>query len=621
MININLDTKLDIILPNTNRALAEVLKDASPKMLEVITQGKDLKSIMNSILKESSQNSSSDKVLLELVKSNPTLKELGSVNENIKNLLTTLKSDKSLEPILLQIQKLLPDIKELKNINIKSTIENSGVFLESKLKNIQNPQIKLVSLLNDLSTILQKSKLPVSMLVNTHVKELLASPLLKDSSNAVTTLHVKENPKAIENVAKSVENIVNRLNTELKSANPITTKDFEVKLTKLENLIEPKTLEKENFKLLPLQEAIKELTKTLDSSFTKESKGIVDALNKIFKAIKSIEQNQSVHEKVIPEKTIAQMRVPDKSMPQAIANERVVSDKTMPHNITNEKVVSDKTNPKNILHVKTLHEKVIPEKIVPQTISTDKRLVDKTMLQTIAPNKTISDMSILEKIIDKKIPLEIKMTVEDIKTAIKESDQLFSKPTKVILNELLQFKSSVKLSPEQNIKEILSNDLKAVLHKAGDEISKATIPAGSDLLKQIDKLSLQIDYYQLISHLSNATSLYVPFSWEEMQEGNITIKKAQKDKFYCDINLILKEYGELKLRLTLYEKNQLNIHINSDNEEFKSIMREYIPELRKALIDMQITPREIRFFNKSKSSEAAYDTNSEHLNMRFEIKA
>ena len=36
MISIHTDKKLNIILPNTNKALAKVLKDATPKELEVI---------------------------------------------------------------------------------------------------------------------------------------------------------------------------------------------------------------------------------------------------------------------------------------------------------------------------------------------------------------------------------------------------------------------------------------------------------------------------------------------------------------------------------------------------------------------------------------------------------
>ncbi|MCK4875707.1 MAG: flagellar hook-length control protein FliK, partial [Sulfurimonas sp.] len=401
----------------------------------------------------------------------------------------------------------------------------SGVFLESKLKNVQNPQIKLTSLLNELLIPLAKSKLPIAKVLASQIKELLSSEPLKEVSNNKMALHVKDNPKVLENTARSVQNIVDKFTTELKRANPITTKEFEAKLTKLEHIIQPKNLEKENFTLLTLQDSLKQVTQTLQTSFTKESKGFLDALNKIFQSLKSIEQSQ------------------------------------------------------------------IPQKAVLEQI-----------------------------VVDKKIPTEIKNIIENIKSSIQNSDSLFSKPVKAIVNELTLLKSPRKLSSGQNIKELLSNDLKAVLHKTSDEMSKSTIPSHVEAAKQMDKLSLQIDYYQLVSHLSNSSSLYIPFSWEDMQEGNITIKKAQDDRFYCDIDLKLKEYGELKLRLVMYEKNQLNIHINSDNDEFKNIIKENIPSLRKALIDIQITPREIRFLNNTKNSTITYDSDIRDLDVGFEVK-
>lgn len=315
MISINADKKLNIILPNTNKALNKVLIDASPKELEIISKGKDLKSIISSLLKESSQDSTADKALLSLAKNNPTLKDLGAATQNLKDLLNTLKSDKNLLHVEKMLENFLPDIKDVKNTDVKTTLNNSGIFLESKLKNI--------------------------------VKEL---------------------------------------------------------------------------------------------------------------------------------------------------------------------------------------------------------------------------------------------------------------------------------SSQENIKEILNNDLKATLHKASEEMSKVQSPVQGEITKHIDKLLLQIDYYQLVSHLSNASSLYIPFSWDEMQDGNINIKHSKDDKFYCDIELKLKEYGELNVRLALYEKNQLNININSDNEEFKKILKEAIPELRRALIDAQITPREIRLHKKTK--EVAYDAYndiSKDLDIGFEV--
>ncbi len=313
MISISSNKKLDIILPNTNKALNEVLKSATPKQLETITQNKDLKSVINSLLQESSANSKSDKALLLLLKNNPTLKDLGNVSTTIKDLLNSIKSEKNPLPVQKVLKEALVDIKQLNESSLKSKITNSGVFLESKLKNAQNTQ---------------------------------------------------------------------------------------------------------------------------------------------------------------------------------------------------------------------------------------------------------------------------------------------------------------------NIKEIISNDLKAVLLQASEEVAKSSHPNQAEILKHMDKLSLQIDYYQLMSHLSNSSSLYLPFSWDALEEGNIKLKKAEDDKFYCDIELKLKEYGELKLRLVLYEENQLNIQIHSDNTDLQTIVKENISLLRSALIESHITPREIRILDATKTSvPSPYENSLDEINVGFEVKA
>lgn len=312
MINLSANSKqLDILLPNTNRALAEVLKSATPKQLELLSQNRDLKSILNSLLTQSSQNSSNDKALLDLLKNNPTLKALGSATDNIKELLQSVKSDKNPLPIEQTLKNFLTNIKELKEPALKQKFENSGVFLESKLKN-----------------------------ANT-----------------------------------------------------------------------------------------------------------------------------------------------------------------------------------------------------------------------------------------------------------------------------------------QNIKEIISNDIKSILLQVSEEIANSSNPNKTDILKQVDKLLLQIDYHQLLSHLSNSSSLYIPFTWEQLQEGRIELKKGKENRFQCDIELKLKEYGELNLKLTLYDENQLSIHIYSDNSEFKEIIKENIASLRSALIESQITPREIRLFDSVKKGDSSpYESSDKPIDLGFEVK-
>lgn len=312
MINLSANSKqLDILLPNTNRALAEIIKNATPKELELLSQNKDLKSILNSLLTQSSQSNSNDKALLDLLRNNPTLKALGSATENIKELIQSVKSQKTPLPIEHTLKSFLTNIKESSESALKQKFENSGVFLESKLKNANS----------------------------------------------------------------------------------------------------------------------------------------------------------------------------------------------------------------------------------------------------------------------------------------------------------------------QNIKEIISNDIKSILLLASEEIANSSNPNKTDILKQIDKLLLQIDYHQLLSHLSNSSSLYSPFSWEQLQEGQIELKKDKEKKFYCDIDLKLKEYGELNLKLALYDENQLNIHIYSDSDELKEMIKENISSLRSALIESKITPREIRLFESIKTSKPSpYESSDKPIDLGFEVK-
>ena len=105
--------QLNIVLPNTNKALSEALNSASPKELKSLSSFGDLKSMMNSILKQSTDPNSSNKVLLELVKNNPTLKNLGSVSSTIKDLLKAINFEKNPSPIEKTIKHILVNIKAI----------------------------------------------------------------------------------------------------------------------------------------------------------------------------------------------------------------------------------------------------------------------------------------------------------------------------------------------------------------------------------------------------------------------------------------------------------------------------------------------------------------------------
>jgi len=525
MINISTSKQLNIILPNTNKALAKVLNSATLKELEVISEGKDLKSVMNTILKRSANSSSSDKALLELVKNNPTLKNLGDVSTTIKDLLNSMKSDKEQLPIEKTLKNFLINIKDLKNTELKQKLENSGVFLESRLKNAQNPQLELKNALTLLVKTLQNSSSPSSKTIANQVKILLNNEVLKSASNIDIPKDKQTNQKSLTQLSSNVQELISKLKTAQKGVDTIHNPALAKALEKVEHLLEPKNLTPENFKLSSIKESLEQISLHMNKSFTMESKSILGALEKIFGTLKNIEQT--------------------------------------------------------------------------------------------APTPKSS----IEQLINKNVPQDISKLNQNIKDVILKADPIFSKDVTLILSKLHHLNAPEKLNPQQNIKEIISNDLKAVLMQASQEIEKSPHANQSEILKHIDKLSLQIDHYQLLSHLSNGSSLYLPFSWDMLEDGNIQMKKSEDEKFYCDIDLKLKDYGELNLKLTLFEKNQLNLHIYSSSEEFKALVKENIPALRSALIDTQITPREIRVYEPKKVPLSPYQSQDDNFYMGFEVKA
>jgi len=258
--------------------------------------------------------------------------------------------------------------------------------------------------------------------------------------------------------------------------------------------------------------------------------------------------------------------------------------------------------------------------------SSNNQNIKQTLLNLLKNNPTFKELSkvkitiqeLLKSLKTTKNELPIERFLKDFLVDIKDID---TKKLQISLkNSGIFLESKLKdLKTGQDIKEILSNDMKSLLLKTTKQLADVPLQNKEQILKHIDKLLLQIDYYQVISHLSNSAVTYIPFSWEAVDKGEINIKKDRHKRFYCDIDLTLKEYGEVNLKLILYEQKQLTIHINSDNQDFKNMLQENINLLRKKLIENNIIIKEIRFFKKNNIKNYSQD-NSEDINMGFEIK-
>jgi hypothetical protein len=600
MINISNLKRLGIILPNTNKALEKVLSSATPKEIEVISKGRDLKGVMESILKQSSDETVSNKDLLQLVKNNPTLKNLGDVTTTIKELLSSLKADKNQLPIEKVLNDFLIDIKDLKTSQLKQRFENSGLFLESKLKDVKNPQVELKNTLLLLDDILSSAKSASSKAIRNEIKLLLNSEVLKDTNNSNILKNEKIESKSLENLAKNIQKLNLKIASILKDADSIHNPTLTKALDKLNYQLELKMSDSKDFKPLAFKESLQQISSYISKSLTMESKSILNTLDKIFDNIQQVSPSKLSLENLKENLNILKEKA------------NILENTTLSKEL--DKI--DLQNPK----LSSLKESLVQ---VSQQINENSTMESKSILNTLDKIfKIIDGIDMSKTSLNQSLEKDISKLMKDINSVIQKADPIFSKDSQLIFKKLQTIHTQQQLNPQHNVKEIISNDLKAVLLQASKEIENTSHLNKTELLHNIEKLSLQIDHFQLLSHLSNGSSLYLPFSWDSLEDGNIEMKKTNDNRFYCDIYLKLKEYGELNLKLTLFDKNQLNLHIYSANDKFKNLIKENIPSLRSALIDIKITPREIRVFEpKMVAPISPYQNQEENIYMGFEVKA
>ena len=282
------------------------------------------------------------------------------------------------------------------------------------------------------------------------------------------------------------------------------------------------------------------------------------------------------------------------------------------------------SNTSNVSEIKIPNDNVIKLSIIKEALQALQVVLDKSLtLESKVLLKSIPPiLSSLEstKELTAESKQDISRLITDTKTLIQKADVIYSKDLITLFTKLKSLNSAHSLNPQTNVKEIISNDLKSVLIQTSQELQDSSHPNKNELIKQMDKLMLQIDHHQLLSHLSNGTSVYLPISWDLLEGGNLEVRK-DNDKFYCDIELQLKEYGDVSVKLTLFEKNQININMYSPNQKLKELFHEHISILRAGMISSQIIPREIRFHDGvDKKQTAPYQADNDEFNMGFEVK-
>jgi flagellar hook-length control protein FliK len=277
-----------------------------------------------------------------------------------------------------------------------------------------------------------------------------------------------------------------------------------------------------------------------------------------------------------------------------------------------------KTNPQaNSLlkpEILTQGDKNIPNAIAPE-IRTSLMLLDTLEAKTTQ--------------FDQNLPLQTKesSTVSDHEEAVHSPIFELDAPIlkEKIINSGVFMESKIATlegATQEIVDEQMSNDLKSQLLELHEELQTSPSHENRQLQFKVDELLTHIDYHQLLSHLNNSNSLYFPFAWEGLEKGSIELKKSKGEKFYCEINLTLKEHGNVDLFMGLHDENQLEIKIHTQKTQFKELLQTHIDELRTLLRDANLTLRSVRIFDENErltQSLKAYESINDDTSDGFEV--
>ena len=548
---------LNILIPNDNKVLKEALKEADSKTLEQMV--KNNSGSVNDVLKnlfENLKNGTKSNASIEnMLKNTSALKDLGNVSTNLSNLLESVSKDESLQKFKPILESFLKNIKDMDANTLKEQLKNSGVFLESKLAT--TPNAKLENILTQIQNLVKEINTPQAKQVGELLTKLLQTPQNQaNSTNADFTNNLKSLTTALQN-----------LNTSL---TPTQTQNLSTLTNQLKTLVNTGTLVESKIEnSVPLDRSVQSSTQ---GNIQPNTQAPIQNLKDTLSSLQNLQSKDILTAQV-------------KENPNTLLQNIQIKDSLNVQ--TKDLLLQIKAD---ILQNPTLQNRnILP--MIDNLLKMPDLFAKAENLQNLTSTNNLSTFS--NNFMSNLSPL-LTTLKENLESLNPNNSNLQNHLTKLVdkVEHLIQ---DLVNNPKGEVK--VAEDMKTVLLKMQDELATKTDIKSQDLAKQVDKLLTQIDYHQLASLTSNANNVYLPFLWEMLEDGNISMKKTEEEKFYCQINLTLKDFGKVDLMLALYDKNKLDLTIYAQREHFKIALRDNMQQLKVALNSVDLIPVNIKLLD------------------------
>lgn len=584
------NTSLNILLPNDNKALKEVLKEADSKSLDQMLKNNStsVKDVIKELFDGLKSGTKSNATIENVLKNSTVFKEMGNVSSNLSTLMDDISQDENLQKFKPQIESFLKNIKDMDASTLKEQISKSGVFLESKMT--QTPNAKIENILNQIQNLVKNVDTTQAKQVN----ELLTKTF--QSSN---TTELSSNLKTLTSSLQNLSNTLNTSQTQNLSTLTNQLKEFISNGALLESKVENNTanLNPQNKETITAQ--TKDLLTQIKNDLIQNPSSInKDTLSQVQNLVKNMDMPEAKQINEVIAKIIQNPSSSDTS-----SNLRTLTSSL--ENLTNSLSTSQTQNKEAInAQTKDLLTQIKNELVQNPSIASKNTLtlIDNLLKMDNLFVKGENIQNILNQNNISTFSNNFSSNLSPLLTNLKESLETLNPNSTTVQTHISKLVENV----ENLIKDLaypkaqssnISDDMKSILLQIQDEVSSKTDPKSQDLARQVDKLLTQIDYHQLASITSNSNNVYLPFFWEMLDEGNISMKKTDEDKFYCQINLTLKDFGKVDLMLAMYDKNKIDLTIYAQREHFKTAIRDNMQSLKVALNSVDLIPVNIKLLD------------------------
>ena len=460
---------------------------------------------------------------------------LDNVGKLVARVLDDLKSASSLS----KAEQILSQAKDTKIApNLASELSDLAKSLESEAAQNESPEIKSLALK------LKEFLKPIADLKAGSLNDQIKNSGVMLEANLKDALTLEKLPSSIQKLLSDIKNLSNQnLLSQILTLNDESL-DNQNSFMKLTSMLEKASGDAKNI---------------LDNSSIKTLLKDVDKLDNVAKFLdKNFSKEQSAD---AVKSQIGKMENFISNLSEKVAN------------LASEKLNQSAAFSSNHKELKTILENLKNDLKMLNNIGDEAGLV-KAFNEVSDISK---EGSLQDKLQSAARRLAHSLSLADPEASTAKSDLVESKALLKQLKLATNDINNITTKSQSEISKVLNQDVKSTLLNISEKSQNA------QTVNAANKMISQIEMHQMVSSLQGGIQTYMPYIWDGVEGGNVAFKQGKKDKFYAQIDLNFKKFGQINVMVGLVDKRYIDLSVATQTNEFKELILGNSSELKQAI--------------------------------------